>query len=72
VQAFFEDERATEAAAIDKGNLIGVDCVVEGKMMNVLLKKCSIAKNPKTGQPFASGTADPAPSAAQPRAKKKR
>jgi len=71
VQAFFEDEQAGDAAAINKGVTIAVDCTVEGKMMNVLLKHCTIAKMPD-GKVIASGSAEPTiPSAAKTKPKKR-
>lgn len=55
VQAYFEDSETAAASALDKGTVAAFDCTVSGLvMMNVILRKCSLAKIP--GNPGQSAT----------------
>lgn len=42
IQAFFDDEMNSQLSQLNKGELVTVVCRVDGLMMNVLLKDCSI------------------------------
>ncbi len=68
VQAFFEDDQTSVAAGLDKGKVVAFDCTVEGLMMNVILKKCSLAKRPD-GTPLE--VPSDSPSATAPTKKKR-
>lgn len=40
VQAMFETRRASQVAAMSKGQTVHVRCVVDGKLLNVIVKQC--------------------------------
>ena len=61
VQAFFEDEQAGQAAQLNKLDVIALDCTGEGLMMNVLFKRCTMAKIPNNPMPRAHSAQPIAP-----------
>lgn len=46
VQAFFDDEWASKAASLKRGDKLFAECDCEGLMMNVIMRNCEI-KTPK-------------------------
>lgn len=42
IQAFFSDAHKSTVASMKKGQRLSVKCQCDGKMMNVLLKHCSV------------------------------
>lgn len=50
VQAYFDKSAQQELASLQKGETVGVICVCDGLLMNVLMKKCSLVRNTGPGE----------------------
>lgn len=59
VQAFFGDEHAGDAAALNKGQPIAVNCICDGLMMNVLLRECTVIHLPPPAASLSATAVSP-------------